>query len=254
MKAIEKKKRLVFATVLLFLMVSCKGTNQLSRSQKSIDSGKQLVPTPDYEISLLPLPLVPVEPEECRIPTGSYSRIIVNGQDLNERTYQMLEYAASLYNGVIDIAGLDILQGSYTDKVPTSFQTHMGGGAVDIKVYRGPHGTGGIRYSEIDPLLRAMRLAGFAAWYRDYGDEGENSAEHIHAIAIGDIELSQPATSQLVSSCGYFTGYAGIPIQEKACRDKEQPIIDDYGGPIVCEWMCKIGYDVLRNDIRCKLQ
>jgi len=35
---------------------------------------------------------------------------------------------------------------------------------------------------------------------------------HIHAIAIGDQELSAAANEQLVGESGYFRGYDGLPV------------------------------------------
>jgi hypothetical protein len=116
----------------------------------------------------------------------------------------MLQYAAQLYGGEIDVAGEAITQGSYSNNGPASFGTHLGGGAVDISVMR--LNTNSVLYSEIEPLVRALRTAGFAAWLRDWDELGEGSGIHIHAIAIGDKELSPEALDQLTGSFGYFRG------------------------------------------------
>jgi hypothetical protein len=57
-----------------------------------------------------------------------------------------------------------------------------------------------------EPLIRAMRASGFAAWLRDYGEVYPESPVHIHAIAIGDAELSPAAVEQLTGPNGYFRG------------------------------------------------
>jgi hypothetical protein len=47
------------------------------------------------------------------------------------RTYALLEHAAPLYCGKLEIAGYLIAQGSCLDIVPAGIVTHKGGGAVD---------------------------------------------------------------------------------------------------------------------------
>jgi hypothetical protein len=150
----------------------------------------------------------------------------------------MLEHAAGLYDGIIDITDRAVTQGSYTSGDPASFGTHAGGGAVDLSV-RNPDGWGVI-YADVEPLIRALRVAGFAAWYRDTGELYPGSAVHIHAVAIGDEELSEAALRQLDGEFGYFRGYSGVP------TDDGIPIPDRHPGPILCQWMRDLGYDDLR--------
>jgi len=150
----------------------------------------------------------------------------------------MLQYAAQLYRGPIDVAGAAITQGSYSSNGPASFGTHLGGGAVDLSVIN-PGGRS-VLYNEIEPLIKALRAAGFAAWLRDWGELGEGSGIHIHAIAIGDAELSSAATEQLTGPFGYFRGDSGVPTSDGI------PIPDRHGGPIICEWMRALGYADLR--------
>ena len=158
----------------------------------------------------------------------------INGHQLNQRTYDMLVTTKALYGGVIDITGDAITQGSYTSAVEASFGTHTGGGAVDLSVMA--PGTYSILYADIESLIRALRLAGFAAWYRDLDELYDGSPAHIHAIAIGDRTLSLAAREQLAGPFGYFWGYNGLP------RENKTPIRDRHGGPIVCEWMIEKGY------------
>jgi hypothetical protein len=161
----------------------------------------------------------------------------VNGKWINHRTLAMLEYAQSLYAGPIDVRGPAITQGSYSSNGPASFGTHLGGGAVDISVIR-PGGSD-VLYAEIERLVRALRVAGFAAWLRDWGELSEGSGIHIHAVAIGDRELSDSAREQLTGPYGYFRGYSGVPTASGV------PDLDHHGGPIVCQWMRDQGYGSL---------
>jgi beta-lactamase class A len=164
----------------------------------------------------------------------------VNGFKLNGRTFAMLQYAAQLYQGEIDVAGEAITQGSYSDNGAASFGTHLGGGVVDISVMR-PH-TDNVLYSEIEPLVRALRVAGFAAWLRDWNELGEGSGIHIHAVAVGDKELSPEALDQLSGPFGYFRGYSGVP------QSAGVAVPDRHGGPLLCQWMVEAGYSDLRAE------
>ncbi len=170
----------------------------------------------------------------CKEPPDDYTIVTINGHKLNQRTYMMLIYAASIYEGPIDILDHAITQGSYTNAVESSFGTHAGGGAVDISVMA--KGTYDILDDEISPLIFALRIAGFAAWYRKLNDLYDGSPAHIHAIAIGDRELSLAAREQLAGPFGYFWGYDGIP------REDGYAVRDAHGGPIVCPWMMERGY------------
>jgi hypothetical protein len=151
----------------------------------------------------------------------------------------MLEHAAQLYGGELDITGYHITQGSYHDNGVASFGTHLGGGAVDLSVMR--KGTYKVLWDDVEPLIYALRASGFAAWLRIYGEISSDSPIHVHAIAIGDRELSQAAIDQLIGTFGYFRGYTGVPIAEGA------PAPDRHGGPVLCQWMLDAGYADLRR-------
>jgi len=179
------------------------------------------------------------EPEECLKPEENYDLTTINGMLINQRTYSMLEYAQTLYRGEIELTGYHITQGSYSNQVSASFGTHAGGGAVDISVIQ--YGTYQVLYEDIDPLIIALRLAGFAAWLRDFDQLYPGSPIHIHAIAIGDRDLSTAAEAQLSGEFGYFRGYNGIPQSSGV-----DPVPDEHGGPIVCGWMLEMGYSDLR--------
>lgn len=174
------------------------------------------------------------EPIGCQRPPDDYSQVEVNGHRLNRRTYEMLALAQAYYGGDIDLTGDAITQGSYTYAVEASFGTHAGGGAVDLSVMA--PGTFTILLSDIPLIIKALRLAGFAAWYRDFDALYDGSPPHIHAIAIGDRELSMPAREQLAGPHGYFWGYDGLPVKEGL------PARDPHGGPVICQWMIDLGY------------
>ncbi|HLO17940.1 MAG TPA: hypothetical protein VK206_24130 [Anaerolineales bacterium] len=178
------------------------------------------------------------EPIGCRKPPEDYTRIEVNGWTISQRTLAMLAHAQELYGGELEITGHAITQGSYHDNGAFSFGTHLGGGAVDLSVMR--RGTYTVLWDDVEPLIRALRVAGFAAWLREYGEVYKDSPVHIHAIAIGDRELSAAAEDQLTGPSGYFRGYSGLPAADGV------PALDRYGGPILCQWMIDLGYRDLR--------
>ncbi|MGB8980953.1 MAG: hypothetical protein WCC12_03680 [Anaerolineales bacterium] len=180
------------------------------------------------------------EPSGCQKPPEDYTRLEVNnGWTVNQRTLAMLAHAQELYGGEIEISGHAITQGSYHDNGSYSFGTHLGWGAVDLSVMR--RGTYTVLWDDVDPLLRALRAAGFAAWLREYGEVYQDSPIHIHAIAVGDRELSAEAEAQLTGPAGYFRGFSGLPFPEGGT-----PTPDRYGGPIICQWMIDLGYRDLR--------
>jgi hypothetical protein len=171
----------------------------------------------------------------CQPPVNDYTRVTVNGWTLNRRTHVMLQTAQALYGGPGNL--LWVTQGSYNPGTAASFGTHDGGGAVDISI-RHPN-TGALLVEETERMVLALRQAGFAAWYRAPGDLGPDSAPHLHAVAVGDTELSEGAAAQLTGEQGYFRGRNGLPQSEYAGPDR-------HGGPIVCGWMQELGYADLR--------
>jgi hypothetical protein len=177
----------------------------------------------------------------CQKPPDDYARVLVNGEHLNDRTLAMLDHAQALYRadgGLLNFRTA-IMQGSYNPGgVAASFGTHDGGGAVDLSV-RDPQNHQ-IMTAEIAPMLRALRFAGFAAWLRDTDLLYPGSPIHIHAIAIGDAELSDAARQQIDGTFGYLRGYDGLP------RDDGVPQPDTSGDMIVCQWMVELGFHDLR--------
>jgi hypothetical protein len=196
-------------------------------------------PQPSLTASITPSITPTPEPAGCLQPPEDYTRVKVNGWTLNRRTLAMLEQAAHTYGGELEITGYAITQGSYHDNGAASFGTHLGGGAVDLSVMR--KGTYQVLWEDIEPLIQALRTAGFAAWLRDLDELYPGSSIHIHAIAIGDQELSQAAVEQLTGPRGYFYGLTGIPYGD--------PAPDRHGGPVLCQWMLDQGYQVLGTPV-----
>jgi hypothetical protein len=117
-----------------------------------------------------------------------------SGQTVNQRTFDMLA-------AVETIVGHDIrvTQGSYNaGGVAASAGTHDGGGAVDISVID-------LGTTQRWNLVKAMRTVGFAAWLRT-PSQG-NWPYHIHAIAVGDTDLSEGARNQVAD---YYVGRNGL--------------------------------------------
>ena len=77
-------------------------------------------------------------------------------------------------------------------EVTFSGETHDGGGAVDLSV-RDLNDWYNIIYDEFEVIILALRQAGFAAWVRETDELYAGSPIHIHAIAIGDKDLSEAA-------------------------------------------------------------
>jgi hypothetical protein len=151
----------------------------------------------------------------------------------------MLNLANQLYHG--RGSPLNINQGSYVNNVAASFGTHAGGGAVDVGVYVKGHPGELLSYDEEVELVHALREAGFAAWLRLEGDLTLFNGQHIHAIAVGDRELSAAAREQLDGPDGYFRGFNGVPPDQGGTKP------DRYGGPIICGWMEELGFHDLRG-------
>lgn len=116
-----------------------------------------------------------------------------DGHLLNKRTLNMWNEAEHILGVKIPIT-----QGSYNPGgVAASSGAHDGGGAVDAPP----------KYKTFthQQLVRVLRRVGFAAWHRQY--TRNLWPEHIHAIALGDKELSYVAANQAKA---YFAGYDGL--------------------------------------------
>lgn len=192
-------------------------------------------PTPAPTATPTPTAEPTPTPFGCVAPPEDYTRVEVYGSTISRRTEAMLEHAQALYGGEHDFV-LAITQGSHNPGVSASFGTHDGGGAVDIAV-RDLTNWHNVLYDDLDAMIDALRRAGFAAWVRYEGDLYPDSPIHIHAIAIGDADLSAAARLQLDGPAGYFLGYDGLPV--------DPPQADRHGGPILCPWMLSAGYDTI---------
>jgi len=204
-----------------------------------LTSSPTFLPTASPTAVVYNLPKPPtqfVDPVGCERPPDDYTRVVVNGAKLDYRTLWMLQHAQKLYGGPIDFAGAAITQGSYNPGgVTASFGTHDGGGAVDLAVIN--LRTGQVMRDQFPTAIHALRVTGFAAWVREPNELYQGSPIHIHAIAVGDAQLSPAAKDQLTGAFRYFLGYNGLPQQNGI-----PPIRDLYGGPILCQWMLDMGY------------
>lgn len=149
-------------------------------------------------------------------PVGDYRRISFRGVTVNVRTQQMILRAEKYAKAMGVKVPFAIAQGSYNrGGVSASAGTHDGGGALDIRTR--DHSAG-----QIPLMVKAMRMAGFAAWSRDARD---GFSPHIHAIAIGDREASPIAKRQVQS---YFAGRNGLKnnAADRDARAVGRPIPD----------------------------
>lgn len=125
----------------------------------------------------------------------AYGRVIYKGVKVNRRTKAALEWVRKR-TGI----NFSLAQGSYNVGVAASAGTHDGGGVVDVRVTD-------LTAGEIDIVLRALKDAGFAAWYRPAvsGLWGP----HIHAVLRGDKEMAPGAAAQVVSYDAKRSGLKG---------------------------------------------
>jgi hypothetical protein len=189
----------------------------------------KLRPLPDPQLLLF-------EPAGCRAPASDYSPVRAGPRMLSARTRGMLAYAAQLYGGRLDITGQAILPSPRSAAEQESPDPAGEYGIVDLAVVDPADGR--VLYEEIDPLIRALRAAGFAAWLRDRAELSPKSEAYVHAVAIGDRQLSDQAVAQLSGSDGYFIGGRGL--------GGEVLLPDPHAGPVLCRWM----YDPAAADLR----
>jgi len=64
---------------------------------------------------------------------------------------------------------------------------------------------------------------------------------HIHAVAVGDRELSTSAREQLSGRYGYSRGFNGLP------QKSGNPVASANGELIICPWMLELGHQDLRS-------
>ena len=189
----------------------------------------KLRPLPDPQLLLF-------EPAGCRAPASDYSPVRAGPRMLSARTRDMLAYAAQLYGGRLDITGQAILPSPRSAAEQESLDPAGEYGIVDLAVVDPADGR--VLYEEIDPLIRALRAAGFAAWLRDRAELSPKSEAYVHAVAIGDRQLSDEALAQLSGADGYFLGGRGLGWDDL--------LPDPHGGPVLCRWM----YHLATADLR----
>lgn len=121
-------------------------------------------------------------------------RTTYTGKTVNERTRRMLAAADAKV-----AFSLVLSQGSYNPGgEAASAGTHDGGGVVDVSV-------GKLTTTQRWKAVHALRAVGFAAWLRtpSQGDW----PYHIHAVAIGDTDMSTVARDQVAD---YYAGRNGL--------------------------------------------
>ena len=114
----------------------------------------------------------------------------------------MDNFTAAALQAASSEAGTDwrILQGSFSNDVAASGSTHAGGGVVDIAPTNG----------DWEGAVTALRKIGFAAWIRNVPGHGyAGSGEHIHAVLMGDEQLSDQAAIQVQSYLNNDNGLEG---------------------------------------------
>lgn len=234
--------RLLPAILLLFTLSACsvapaptQPPSPTARPTATLAPIPTLAPSPTITPSATPEPSP--TPFGCQMPPDDYTLISLGQHVLNQRTLAMLTHAQTLYGGSHDFVRA-ITQGSYTPGLAASFGTHDGGGALDLSV-RNLNDYFDLLTEELPAIIDALRRAGFAAWVREEDELYAGSPIHIHAIAIGDRDLSPAAREQLTGPAAYFRGYDGLPL--------DPPRPDRYGGPILCPWMETLGYTLLEG-------
>lgn len=119
---------------------------------------------------------------------GPYTRVTWRGVTLNARTRDALRWAERRWQRNNPGLSITPVQGSYNKGgVSASGGTHDGGGAVDIR-------TRNLTTAQRIDLVKALKDAGFGAWYRA---PSSSWGPHVHAIAIEDKEMSPSAAAQV---------------------------------------------------------
>jgi hypothetical protein len=126
-------------------------------------------------------------------------------------------------NVMLDIANQDlgfdlvIIQGSYmlpSERAEESDHTHDGGGVIDLRTHDIPSHIGTAR------AVRALRKVGFAAFHRTHPPFTE---DHIHAVAIGDVQMDPTAKDQVEE---YFHGLNGLGHEDTGPQVHPIPTFD----------------------------
>jgi hypothetical protein len=142
------------------------------------------------------------------LPHPPYQRITWRGKRFNRRTVDMIKWAE-------EKAGFKFVigQGSYNTGVSASAGTHDGGGAADFSVRD-------LTITQRIKMVRALKDAGFAAWYRPAIPN--IWPPHVHAVAIKDKELAWLARAQVAD---YFAGRNGLKGHAKDKTYRPDPFV-----------------------------
>lgn len=137
-----------------------------------------------------------------KAPKHNYKRVRFRAVSVSKRTRTLLRRAEKIMQDRFDQPDFQFVltQGSYNTGVSASAGTHDGGGAVDIR-------TRGYPKHVVDKMVRALRMAGFAAWSRGRG--ADTMTPHIHAIAVGDREVTPIARAQVADFAQGRNGLRG---------------------------------------------
>ncbi len=203
----------------------------LAVESRNSDSPPQAEPPPPYQQVPFMAATDSLEPAGCSLPVDDYSPVQVGERVLSVRTFGMLRQAMEIYDGSVDLLATAIVSIDHPSKLHDIPDPHYDRGALDISV-RHPL-TNRILYEELESVVTALRAAGFAAWLRDTNELYPGSEIHVHAIAIGDRDLSRQALDQLLGKYGYFAGMKGY--------FDSAGTLDPHGGPILCNWMRAAG-------------
>ena len=133
-----------------------------------------------------------------KAPPAKYHVIWFRGVKVNIRTLVMIQRAEAIMHMLRGPSRLSFSQGGYHRGVGASAGTHDGGGAIDVRCSY--YSTS---YADLK-IVKALRMAGFAAWRRGYFD---GLPPHIHCIAIGDRSASWSAKYQVRE---FFRGGDGL--------------------------------------------
>lgn len=148
-------------------------------------------------------------------------KVVFRGFSFDERTVEMIKWAEKT-------AGFKfrITQGSYSTGVAASAGTHDGGGVVDFSVRL-------MTEKRRAKMVKALKDAGFAAWYRKI-EQGFDS-NHVHAVAIGCTDLALLAKKQVTD---YDKGLDGLKGHQPDPTYRPDPKV---------KWDSKTGAPVVRK-------
>ena len=129
--------------------------------------------------------------------TDPYERITVQGKRTDRRSQSALVWAEKRYvRRGVGRKPWGITQAGYNaGGVSASAGTHDGGGVYDLSV-------AGLNPKQIKAMVKWLRKAGFAAWFRDWPGN-----QHVHAVLLGHRTASPGAKQQMES---YRAGRDGL--------------------------------------------